>query len=433
MKSPAPPIPVCKAVALCLVATFLAVSVCGCYGLRELEDLSLITLLGIDKGKTDPIMVTAVIAVPRRIRPSPSGSEGGGAGGQKPTVVMSREGKSVLEALRRIDESMARDVTTIDTTYVLLGEELARDDAGVILDIFTRNLEFRLTTLVGVCEGRAQDFLEKLVPVVEIDPATYLVSLTNQVSREIGSCPVTTAHEFVVAATTLETEPFVPYLVRTRRLQEPVPAAGDSGDQKEGGQAEPAQGGAEQEEDVVAVRGAAVFAVRDGKLKMVGNLDPYETIAALLLRGELLRASLPVESPGTPGNQSVVRFHHVSAHARVRKTGPRSVEASYHIRVTGSLEETQGRTGTALTEFATTMAQLATTELANLLQKTLEKLRNLGSDTINLGMAMRSKFRTWQEWEEFDWPTRFPETPVSFDVKVFVFTTGFTSTPPVPR
>ncbi|MBE3518715.1 MAG: Ger(x)C family spore germination protein [Firmicutes bacterium] len=413
-----------------LLVIFTSAAAGGCYGMRELEDLSLITLLGIDKGKTDPILVTAVVAIPRRIRPS---AAGGGGGEGKPVVVVSREGKSIVHALQRIDESLARDVTTIETTYVVLGEELAREDASCILDVFTRNLEFRHTTLIAVCQGTAQDFLTRLSPAVEADPATYLVGLTTVAYNDLGVSPLVTVHEFVLAATTVESEPFVPYLVTTRKTQEKVPPP-QGGEKKQGEEgSEAGQGGGGQEgEEVVAVRGGAVFRVSDGKIKMVGTLDPRETTAALIMRGELRRGNIEISLPGAPGTQSIIKFHHISAHPRVERNG-REIQVTYKVRVTASLDEAQGQSQEVSPRFASAIARTCTEELRALLERTIEKLKSMRSDSVDLGMSVHAKFATWKEWEEFDWPSQFPQTRVSFDVKVFVFTTGFTSRPPVPR
>ncbi|HHY35521.1 MAG TPA: Ger(x)C family spore germination protein [Firmicutes bacterium] len=415
-----------------LLVILTGVAAGGCYGMRELEDLSLITLLGVDKGKTDPILVTAVVAIPRRIRPS---AAGGGGGEGKPVVVVSREGKSIVHALQRIDESLARNVTTIETTYVILGEELAREDASCILDVFTRNLEFRHTTLIAVCQGTAQDFLMRLSPAVEADPATYLVGLTTVAYNDLGTSPLVTVHEFVVASTTLESEPFSPYLVTTRKTQERVPP-GQGGEKKQGGESEAGQGGSRQEsqegEEVVAVQGAALFRVSGGKIRMVGTLDPKETMAALLMRGELQRGNIEIALPGAPDRQSIIRFHHVSAHPKVKRSG-RDIQVTYNVRVTASLDEAQGQFQEVSPQFASAVAKTSTEELRALLERTIEKLKSLRSDSVNLGMSVHTKFATWKEWEEFDWPSQFPETRVSFDIKLFVFTTGFTSRPPVPR
>ncbi len=415
-----------------LLIVFSGVALGGCYGMRELEDLSLVTLLGVDKGKTDPILLTAVIAIPRRIRPSAGGGEGGGGG--KPVIVMSREGKSIMHALERIDESLARDVITVEATYVILGEELAREDAGCIMDVFTRNLEFRHTTLIAVCQGKAQEFLSRLTPAVEVDPATYLTGLTTVTYNELGTSPFATVHEFVLASTIVESEPLVPYLVSTRKTQDKLPAK--EGEEKKQGEksGEPGQGegGQEGEEEVVAVQGAAVFRVSDGKVKMVGTLDPKETMGALIMKGEFQRGNIGISFPGPPGKQSVIRFHHVSAHPRVKRND-RDIQVTYNVRVTGSLEEAQGTTQEMSPQFQSAIARTTTEELQALLERTIEKLKSLGSDAVALGLSVHTKFATWKEWEEFDWPSRFPETRVSFDVKVFVFTTGFTSKPPLPR
>ena len=407
----------------------------GCYGRRELEELSLVSLLGVDKGQSERLLVTVVIAVPRKARPSPGGA-GGEGGGTEATVVLSAEANDILGALSKIDRISARHVTTMHTQVVVIGEELARDDVAPLVDVFSRQLEFRHNTLVAVAKGKAADFLKKVRSIEEPEPSSYLVKLLININREQGTVPLVTIHEFLIGYSTLESDPWAPYL----GLAAPAP----EGEEVKREQAEPekAEGGRsnaegkEQGKDntrpSAAVLGSAVFRKVGDSQKMVGTLNSEETMATSMLKGDFIRGHVHVAIPGDPQETGVLMFHHFSGTPKVRVEGNR-VDVQFKIRLTASLVETSTRRIEVSPELQHGLVYTAEDQLEKLLASTFEKLKSMGTDVIDLGMAVHRSFRTWPEWQAFNWPERFRDVNATFDVKVHVFTSGFTFRPPEPR
>ncbi len=416
-------------VALVVATTALAP---GCWGKLELEDRSLVTLLGIDNGDKSEILLTTVIAVPRTAAKGMQGS--GGGGGKGSATMLSAEGRDLFDALDNIESMSSRRVTPIHAAVVIIGEGLAKKDIAPVIDVFTRSLEFRDNTLVAVSQGRAMDFIKEFTSLEEAEPSTAISKLINTANLTLGACPVVTMHEFISAYTVLGADPWAPYLALAAPdpSEEKSPESADKS--REGGDNTDLDKGQEiAAEKTVAVKGAAVFGKEGEVQKMVGFLDRYQTFGALILRNNFRQGRFDIAMPG--GDQEATLFlHHSSARAKVIVSQD-AVDFAFTVRLTGSLEEARiGLHGTEPSAaFRKALCITGAEELNALLTDTLEALKSIGSDAIGLGKSVQGKFRSYPDWEVFNFPSRLPEVTARFDVKVFIFTSGFTFRRPEPR
>lgn len=420
--------PLIAALLPALTVLVLVVQVTGCYGRRELEDMSLVTIVGVDKGQYKDLLITTVVALPRKTFGGGMGGGGGGAEGQ-PTLILSAEGNTMIDALAQITTMTSRLTTTAHTQLVILGEEMAKYDAGVILDVFSRNLEFRHNTLVAVSKGKASDFIRAFRSPEEAEPSEYLVKLLLSSNREMGICPLVSAHEFLIAYDTLELEPWVPYLAlaSTAPVEKETSNQGNESSKESTGKHSPAE-----DTTIVAVLGAALFRNVGQQMRMVGLLDTKEAMAISILRGDFVRGYLDIALPGKPGRQATLALHHLSTSVKTRLDAGQ-VEVIFKIRLTASVEEATARELNVSPEYHQEVVRTAEQEVRTLLSKALAKLKASETDVADLGMTVLKHFRTLHEWEQYDWPSKFRNVTADYDVKMFIFTSGFTFSPPSPR
>lgn len=402
------------------VALLVALSLLlpACWGRREIEERSFIHVLGIDKGTTGRVLVTVAIAVARSLQQSSTGDHGQG----KTSVILDGEGSDIVDALNKLEAISSREYTGQHITCVILGEEFAQDDISPVIDVFHRGLEFRPTTLVVVCKGEAREFIRGLRAPEEVDIADYLTKVIDTGYSSLGYCPAVTMHDFAERYQTLEASPWAPLLA----LASPT-----------GGQAKP--GGPEEEKagnsDLMpaAIVGTALFALADGKYRMVGYLTAEETRAALVLWGRPRSWFLDIDSPGDEGLISIA-VKHASVRTKVNREGEK-VSVHFIIRLSGSIEEyvvdpnappTTDRTRAA-------MAETAAQRVAQLCQTSFDKMMKLGSDAIALGRSVHGTFRTMPEWEAFNWPSRLKDVTATFEVRFDIYSTGFAFHRPLPR
>ena len=85
--------------------------------MRELDDLGLVMVVGIDKIKeTNNFRITAQIA-----KPSGAGQAKGDSGGDEPVWTGSAEGNSIFEAIRNLAKFSSRRIMWAHNNVVIIG------------------------------------------------------------------------------------------------------------------------------------------------------------------------------------------------------------------------------------------------------------------------------------------------------------------------
>lgn len=418
-------------VARALLAGLLITSlttVSGCWGKRELEDRAFVTILGIDHAADGRILASALLSLP-------AGRAGGGAGGSTETsgtLLLSTAGRNIEEAISEMEFLSSRELNTVYMAFVILGEEFARTDVGPVVDVFSRHLHYKPNTLLGVCKGKAYDFLRGFTPQQEVHPSEYLWKLVETAHSGLGTCPMTTMHDLKVGYVTLGEDPWAPYfeLVPYAPAEAAEPGGGEESEGTRQGESQ--RGGSGM---TARLAGSALFARAGERYAMVGILDPWESMAVLMLRGEVERSLINYAYPGAPGTQSTLVLHHTDSHLDLEVL-PDAAVANYHIAVTSSISEVPAGTielPETTQEFRRAVAATVEEQLKSLLERTFRKLTLLGCDALALGAHAQTSFRTFQEWEAYGWHDVFHQCQAEFTVKVHVFTAGFTVVRPRPK
>ncbi|MGO4108327.1 Ger(x)C family spore germination protein [Paenibacillus sp. YAF4_2] len=130
----------------------------GCWDRREINDVAFVLASAIDK-EGDNIRVSVLIPLPGNMGGTGSGG-GGGSGGQKPFAIKTETGKTVREAVSKLQYRLPRHLFFGHRRVIVIGEELARQDGvSTIIDAVTRIPENRLTAFIAITEGKAVDVL----------------------------------------------------------------------------------------------------------------------------------------------------------------------------------------------------------------------------------------------------------------------------------
>ncbi|MGI6643776.1 MAG: Ger(x)C family spore germination protein [Bacillota bacterium] len=414
MKSP---LALLKVVRRAKAAFFLVMALCftlsGCWGKRELEERSLIELIGIDDGDIDRLKVTITVAIPKAHSPESGGPQGAAS------FTLSGEGRDVLDAFVKLSAFGSRELTGSHTTMLILGEEFAKRDVSPIIDAFSRGIEVRPNTLVAVCRGKANDFLRNLRSPEELTTADYLSKLVTYAYLTTGACPLVTAVDFVNRYQIIEASPWAPYLDLA------APQGEDTDDKGQTG-ASPKNDSQNEGPKPGVVLGTAVFALQQGQCKMVDYLDPEETRFALLMAGKAQNWFVTFDHPGDL-HATTLRVHHVNVRTKVKRHND-SVEAHFKVRLTCTLDEYVVNTQAQLPadKLREVAAETMQKQIVATAQSILKRLGEMESDVIGLGLSVHGTFLTYPEFAEFGWPSRLRTVKPTFDVRVQVFSTGLT-------
>jgi spore germination protein KC len=401
-----------------VTATSLLTSVLtGCWGRLELDDLNLVTLMGVDNGLENKLLVTLVIDLPGKI----AGNSNYAKQGEGASIILSAEGESIVSAIQRIERLSARVLTTVHLSTIVLGEEFARTDVGPIMDVFARDLHFRHNTYIAVCKGTAHDFLQNFIPEEEPEPWLAVNKIITTSYIQEGACPNVTIHDFAIGYSIIEQSPWTPYL----ELASPTARGPSDDDQAQTISNET------QRKSTVKVIGSALFALQDGVQKMVGILDPLETMAALLMSGNFVNGYITFALP-CGGEPALLFIHHTSVSHDVH-VEKEKVSADFNIHITGSIAEIQAKNRDLVEEFKPALIATVEEQINSNMIKTFGKLQKTRSDVIDLGMIVHGAFSTWREWEKFGWHEKFTEVSATFNTHVQIHVFGFIYNPIEPR
>lgn len=345
-----------------------AIVLAGCSNVKQLNRISFVTAIGIDKSASG-VMVHALVAVPGNYT-SLSPGNSGGSGKQRPNYIISEEGAEVAQALYKMKRKTARDLNYGHTRFILISDELAKEDVGELLDLFMRRAEFQINAWIAVTKGSAKKILQT-VPEAPQSVTDYLVDTFSQAGSD-----------------SMEIFPIYLYQFYSY-LREPgkTPYAMEIDTEKEGNQL--------QLTDLVLFRDA----------KMVGTLAPQETKYLQMLSGKRLRS----ESILLKRRNFIVLHYHV--HKQVSSDG-----IKVDMRVYVELDDNPGASPvliSQLPELESDLGELLRNDIRNL----IKKMQKLKADPAGFGEQYRLAHRGFLQADE--WVNAiFPKLPVDVNVRV---------------
>lgn len=133
----------------------------GCWSKKELSDIAITSAIGIDKME-DEYLVTAQII-------NPSEVAGNKPSDRSEVSTYRTTGKTIFEALRKLTHSAPRKIYLGHMMILMIGEELAKEGIGEILDFFSRDSEVRTDFYMVIAkDSKATDLLNILTPLERI-------------------------------------------------------------------------------------------------------------------------------------------------------------------------------------------------------------------------------------------------------------------------
>jgi spore germination protein KC len=119
-------------ISLCVSLLFLT----GCWDQNELDELSIVMGIGINKDKKGNLIVTYQVVNPTEIAPAITG---GGGGKQPVFTVYETKGRNLMEATRKATKQTSRRLFFAHARMVVLSEDIAKENIYEVLDMMSRD------------------------------------------------------------------------------------------------------------------------------------------------------------------------------------------------------------------------------------------------------------------------------------------------------
>ncbi|MHA7098123.1 Ger(x)C family spore germination protein [Priestia aryabhattai] len=167
---------------LLLIVFFLCSCLTACSDYKEVNQISFVTGVAFDKVKDETYKATLQVINPANMATTNS------SGGQGPAVLnYEGEGKTVGEAMWKSFEKLPRPASFPHLEVIVISEKIAKEGLLNVLDLFDREPEIRLSTIVAVSHHTsAHSILNALTPLNKV-PSNSLVSTLENAKDAIGT------------------------------------------------------------------------------------------------------------------------------------------------------------------------------------------------------------------------------------------------------
>lgn len=362
---------------------FIPLILSGCYDRFEVDDLAYVIAIGADVGENNQIDITYQIAVPLKLTGDNSET------GKETYTTYTVTAPSLSIGNNKANTEISKEINLSHVKVIVYSEELARQGISGHINVFLSQSDIRPKASFLVCDGRAQDLLEKVSPKLEESPARYYELLFNS-SNYTGDTANSELINFYTSAQSIDRNGFGTY----------IKLSDESGEESE-----------------LTQDGLAVF---KGS-KMVGKLDTSHVISHLILTNNLKRTGYAV--PDFKEENNVISVHLVQRDAPNIKVNTENDIP--HVDIKLKLEAHLFSSGSAIDFHDSKNVEKLETELNKSLKQNIEEyleitFHKFESDIAGLGKFARVNFLTWKEFENYAWLEKCKNITYKVDVETKV-------------
>lgn len=389
----------------------------GCRDASEVDDNVYAVAIGIDKGVNNKIVLTILY-------PSYRGAKEGESG-ENPTRgsnIHSIEAPSILEGIDLLNMAISRRVSFIHAKMFVISEDLAREGIGDFLSPVAKFRGLRRSLFVIISSGSALEFIKANRVSAIGGSVTKTIELMLEQSKNTGFFPNINFHEFYKNILSPYGEAAAIYAGVNKAKEIDINLGKSEAPlvtQKDFKPGELPRVGTGKREFV----GTAVF---KGD-KMVGNFNPYETRYMLMLTNKFNKGFMTLEDEKAPGKAIVLNIRYgrpVKIRGRFDDDKP---VIDIALNIEADINSIQSRINYENLKTVEELNKQLKQEIKEGVEKVIEKTKNeYKADVFEFGKKFAGYFPTINEWEEYNWKSKYPDAIVNVEVEVNVRRTGHT-------
>jgi spore germination protein KC len=386
-----------KVILLPLVLVLLT----GCWDKVELNDVSIITGIAIEKGEDAPYKMS--VSSINSIELSKTS-----ATGNTPSTVFSLEGDSVSELSNKMNIGLTRKQIYSHTRIVVIDEEIAKEGLLDFLDFLERSGEFRNDFNILISKGvKASDIL-KITYSVQKDPSMKIHKQAQALLTEWGGDPGVRLTDFISSLVVEGKHP-----VATVVSIQGDPKKGASVDNNK--MLDP--------EAIVTMEGLGIFKFD----KLVGVLSMEDTRSYLWTEDlKQTNLSVPCGEEEEEDRTKVNDIRIISTSSK-RETTYKNGKAELIVKVIGEADLVGTQCSFPLSKADTFEKYEKQTEkfIEDEIKRTIKKVQeDYQIDIFGFGVSLnRSNHKTFKKIKK-DWDQYFTEAEVKVDANIFLRRSG---------
>ncbi|MDD7795935.1 Ger(x)C family spore germination protein [Clostridium sp. 'White wine YQ'] len=379
---------------LSLLFTFLMMSnfLVSCWDKKELDHLLIVSAIALDTNKDGTITLTLLSSIPRQTT-----NKSETPGGQSNTILVSAEGEDIIDAYRKIEKKLSREIFLSQTECVIVGESTATSGLSDILDFFSRDQQVPLKTYILFSKGKASDILEIKSPI-ENNPFEEISKL-----EDLNLSLKLRYKDILYSMTEEGVEAIAPVIQRISSVDYSSP----------------------NNKALLSVPGSAVFK----EDKLAGFITDRDTRGILWLRNEIKNGMITAKVPNEKGG-GLISGRIERAKTKIEPIlKDDNIEFIVNISAEATIYESSSKLDLS-SHYAIQYAQEMYAKAINeMIYESLDKVqKQYKLDVIGFGAIVHGKYpKQWDAVFKDNWNNEFSKSKIIINTKVKIFSTGFDS------
>ncbi len=379
-----------KKLAFVLVALFVLLGVTGCWDNRELDTLFIVTALGLDAAENEEEVGVSVQIV--RVSDGNSGGSSGSGGGEDggSSILLEASGKSVLAAVSTLRHESTRSLYLHHNQMIIFGREVAIHGIQHHLDLFLRDEETRMETLVLVAQDKAKDVIDAELNQDKLSG----IAVTRMMQQYANTSKYLSVNMLNLVSKILQktTSPLIPMVEVIK----------------------------EEDKEKLNI---SKMAVLKGD-RMVGELSWEEVTGYLWAMGEINEGILEIATENGTVAMSIIQASSKTVPV-LQPDGAAGV--IMEIDTTLDIEELNGFGDMKMEELHSMLIKEATQAIEQRVYTTFDKTRQMNTDIYGYGGMYHIKYpKQWESLEQ-QWDAIYPALRLVLNVKTHIVGTGKTA------
>lgn len=376
---------------ICIACIFMALSVTGCFGKEEINQLTIIAGVGMDVSqKEEGIQLTVQAILPEEIQEQVKLEEG-----QRPVWLGTVTGDSIFDAVRNLSLLTGSRILWGHSQVLIIGEEAARQGIKETIDWFERSPEFRRRTFTMVAKGEARSIIEAKEGIDKI-PA-FNIGKLNEGSENTSKVVSRDLRMLISTLSSKTTCAILPGITVYNKID------------REG-----------KENKATKIQDTAVF--KDYKL--IGWLNEKETRGLLWVLGEVKSGVIDVQHP--KDEERFISFEIIRAGSKIKpRIKDNKVTIIIEINEKGNIASVPSPIiDISKPKNILELEEAKKSAIEKDVSLALTKAKEMNADIFGIGEAIHRDYpKEWKKLEQ-EWDSIFPNLEIEVRVSSKLRRTG---------
>lgn len=379
----------------------------GCWGKTELSDLGLVAATGIDLEPDGNFRMTVI-----SITPASFGAKGEPE--KSNSWIGTATGKTLADARSNLNETATKNLAWYHNRFIIIGENLAREGLGDVIDFLSRGRQFRYENKILITPTSAYDMLT--IPAdVEKNLVVEINGIVNNMKEQWSEVYIENFKNILVNYCE-EKSGFV--TGRIYYLESENTTISTSKEEfKE-------SGNEEKQRYVTAIKGSAVFK----EDKLIGWIDGIETRSYMLIKNKAKNGIITADYNN--GKESLSFTFRKSKSKMKAEFNEDNISFNIDIKISGRINALYTGQNMMKEEEINKMEQALSETVENNIAKLMSKAqKEFEKDFLGFGeYIFRRHPNHWRKIED-KWEEIFPQIEIKCNADVKIENSGIVSKP----